>query len=115
MATRHDLLQSHRWETHFLQPDKWVHLLTAEQAGGSPTPISYKQSSEPNAELGRGGFGFVRLENADSAFGCAPRVRAVKGISKRNTIESQIDWRHEVENLTLLSKVRLFYQGKREG
>lgn len=98
-----------RLQTINLPPDRVIHTLTSEQAGGgSPLPVLYKKQG---GNLGKGSFGVVHLEIRESECEVAPRVRAVKTIDKDDARKSNLTWQREIENLIAVSKVRSFSKG----
>ena len=107
MSTQSEILERYKLQTYDLKPDKYVHLLNGEQAGGAPATVLYKKRGGSAGQLGGGSFGAVHLQDADSDVGSAPRVRAVKSISKDVTRANKIHWEQEVENLIVLSRVRI--------
>ena len=108
MTSRSDILERHKIQTFDLKPDKYVHILNAEQIGGSPAQVLYKKRGGSAGQLGGGSFGAVHLQDADSEVGSLPRVRAVKSISKDVARANKIHWEQEVENLISLSKVSIY-------
>lgn len=106
MTSPSALLERYKLQTFDLKPDKYVHVLSAEQAGGVPVQILYKKRGGSAGQLGGGSFGAVHLQDADSEVGLLPRIRAVKSISKDVARANKIHWEQEVENLIALSKVR---------
>jgi hypothetical protein len=109
MTSRTEILKRYKLTTIFIRPDKRVHMLTAEQTGGSPENVFYqKQSGSDGSEafLGRGTFGLVHLEHETTGSKVAPELRAVKTISKALTAAASVNWEHEIVNLIILAKVR---------
>ena len=105
MTSHSKLLERHKLQTFPLPPDRWMHILTEQQTGNGTAQVLYKKQLGNTGRLGGGSFGVVDLEIADSECEAAPRIRAVKSISKAIARENQVHWEQEVENLIALSKV----------
>ena len=105
MNRHSDVLESRRFQTYQLPPDKCMHLLTAQQTGHGPAQVLYKKQGGVAGRLGGGSFGSVQLEHIDSECEGQPSVRAVKTIGKAVANDSKIHWEQEIENLLDLSKV----------
>ncbi|KAL8718018.1 MAG: hypothetical protein Q9225_004804 [Loekoesia sp. 1 TL-2023] len=104
MSRYSGLLERHRFQTYPLPPDKWMHILNAEQGYNGSTQVLYKKQGGSSGYLGGGSFGAVHLEVIDSECEVAPTVRAVKTINKRTAETSKVHWQQEVENLIVLSQ-----------
>ena len=106
MSSLSGVLERYRLQTLNLPPDKLVHTLIPQQTGAAEaTSVLYKKKSGSAGRLGGGSFGAVHLESSESDCEAAPKLRAVKTISKAIAQECSVLWQQEIENLIVLSKV----------